>query len=194
MGVNRGTAMLWAAYGILSVLVVAYLLSLIFRGPDQSWPLVDDWMTACFEIIAGALCLARALGRRRGRAIPLILGGSLLAWAIGDLLLAAWSAGGATPSTPSLADAFFLGFYPLAYVALVLLLRREVKEFNPATWLDGAVAGLGAAALCAAFAFNAILRSLGGDPLAVATNLAYPIGAGLLFGLAARGTAVLAGS
>src|SRR5256884_1064208 len=183
--------MLWTVYGLLGVLVVAYLSSLIFRGPDQSWPLVDDWMTAGFEIIAGALCMARAVGRRRSRAIPLVLGGALLAWAAGDLLLALGSLGGATPPTPSLADAFFLGFYPLAYVALVLLLRTEVREFIPATWLDGAVAGLGAAALCAAFAFTAILRSLGGDPLAMATNLAYPIGDVLLLGLAVGGTAIL---
>ena len=121
--VNRGTAILWAAYALLGVLVVAYLLSLIFRGPGQSWPLVDDWMTASFELIAGALCLARAVGRRRGRAIPLVLGGAALSWAAGDVLLAVQSLGGATPSTPSLADAFFLGFYPLAYVGLVLLLR-----------------------------------------------------------------------
>jgi diguanylate cyclase (GGDEF)-like protein len=189
--VNRPAAILWTVYALLGVLVVAYLLSLIFRGPDQSWPLVDDWMTAGFELIAGALCLARAVSRRRGRAIPLVLGAAALSWAVGDVLLAVESLGGATPSTPSLADVFFLGFYPLAYVALVLLLRWEVREFIPATWLDGVVAGLGAAALCAAFAFNAILRSLGGDPLAVATSLAYPIGDVLLLGLAVGGTAIL---
>ena len=121
--VNRGTAILWTAYALLGVLVVAYLSSLISRSPDQSWPLVDDWMTASFELLAGALCLARAVGRRRGRAIPLVLGGAALSWAAGDVLLAVQSLDGATPSTPSLADAFFLGFYPLAYVGLVLLLR-----------------------------------------------------------------------
>jgi diguanylate cyclase (GGDEF)-like protein len=189
--VNRGTAILWTTYALLSVLVVAYLSSLISRSPDQSWPLIDDWMTASFELVAGALCLARAVGRRRGRAVPIVLGGAALSWAAGDVLLAVQSLGGATPSTPSLADAFFLGFYPLAYVGLVLLLRGELKELIPATWLDGAVAGLGAAALCAAFAFNAILGSLGGDPLAVATNLAYPIGDVLLLGLAVGGTAIL---
>jgi len=52
------------------------------------------------------------------------------------------------------------------------------------TWLDGAVAGLGAAALCACFAFNTVLHSVGGDASAVATDLAYPIGDGLLLILA----------
>jgi len=66
-----------------------------------------------------------------------------------------------------------------------------VREFIPANWIDGAVAGLGAAALCAAFGFDAILRSLGGDPWAVATNLAYPVGDVLLLGLAVGGTAIL---
>ncbi|HEY0491930.1 MAG TPA: diguanylate cyclase, partial [Candidatus Dormibacteraeota bacterium] len=158
---------------------------------DESWPLVDGWMVAAFELIAAGLCVARALGRQRDRHIPLVLGAALLAWAIGDALQAWESAGGATPPTPSLVDAFYLGFYPLAYVALVLLLRREVVEFIPATWLDGAVAGLGAAALCAAFAFASVLQSVGGNPLAVVTNLAYPVGDVLLLALAVGGTAIL---
>lgn len=33
-------------------------------------------------------------------------------------------------------------------------MRREVGKLVPATWLDGVVAGLGAAAVCACFAFE----------------------------------------
>ena len=183
--------MLWTAYGLLGVLLACYLGALILRAPGTSWPLVDGWMVAAFELTAAGLCLARGLGRQRGRQIPLVLGAALLSWAIGDVLLAWESVGGANPATPSPADAFYLGFYPLAYVALVLLLRREVVEFIPATWLDGAVAGLGAAALCAAFAFSSVLQSVGGSPLAVVTNLAYPIGDVLLLALAVGGTAIL---
>jgi len=38
------------------------------------------------------------------------------------------------------------------------------------------VAGLGASAVCSAFAFHSIVHATGGDALATATNLAYPIG------------------
>ena len=69
--------------------------------------------------------------------------------------------GGASVGSPSLADAFYVCFYPLAYAAIVLMLRKEIKRLLPATWLDGAIAGLGAAAVCAAFAFHAVFRSRG---------------------------------
>jgi len=121
---SLATRLLWAGYGLLGLLAIVYLAVLILRAPDASWPLIDDWSVGGFEVIAGAMCIARALKSERGRAMPLILGASLLAWAAGDLIMAAESLGGGSPPTPSLADVFFLGFYPLAYVALVLLLRR----------------------------------------------------------------------
>jgi diguanylate cyclase (GGDEF)-like protein len=52
---------------------------------------------------------------------------------------------------------------------------------------------LGAAAVCSAFAFHTIVHATGGDALATATNLAYPIGDVLLLGLAVGGTAILSG-
>ena len=55
-----------------------------------------------------------------------MLGLGLLAWSLGDLVLAIESAGGATPLSPSVADAFYLCFYPITYVALMLLVRRKV--------------------------------------------------------------------
>ena len=86
-----------------------------------------------------------------------------------------------------------MGFYPTIYVALVLLTRKHLNRTGATTWLDGAVAGLGAAALCACFAFNTILHSVGGSATTVATDLAYPIGDGLLLMLAVGGTAIIPG-
>src|SRR3984893_6438898 len=181
---------IWAAYSLLGVLVIAYITALILRGPGVEWPFVDGWLVAAFEFLASVLCLYRALTLRRGRAVPLLLGLGVLSWSIGDFVLTAESAAGGAGS-PSAADVFYLGFYPLTYVALVLLVRRHTRKLVPASWLDGAVAGLGAAALCACFAFHAILQSLGGSAAAVATNLAYPIGDVLLLALVVGGTAVL---
>jgi diguanylate cyclase len=181
-----------AAYGVLGVLLVAYFVSLIVRGPDQSVEFVDGWLVAAFEVVASALCISRAFGSRR-RAIPLTLGVGVLSWSIGDTLLTAQSAGGGTVPVPSFSDLFWLGFYPIVYVALVLLMRKHVSKLGAATWLDGAVAGLGAAAVCACFAFNTILHSVGGDAVTVATDLAYPIGDVLLLILVVGGTTILTG-
>ena len=187
--------MIWVVYGAMGVLLLAYFASLLLRGPDQSVTLVDGWLVAAFEVAASALCISRALGSRHGRAIPLALGLGVLSWSIGDAILTAESAGGETPPVPSLADLFWLGFYPIVYVALVLLMRRHIRKLVPATWLDGAVAGLGAAGVCACFAFNTILHSVGGDAstVTVAVDLAYPIGDVLLLILAVGGTAIIPG-
>jgi diguanylate cyclase (GGDEF)-like protein len=177
----------------MGTLLVAYFVSLIIRGPDDSSELVDGWLVAAFEIVASVLCMARAFGSRHGRAVPLTLGIGVLSWSVGDLFLTIQSTGGGSPPIPSISDLFWVLFYPIVYVALVLLMRRHIQKLVPATWLDGAVAGLGAAGVCACFAFNTILQSVGGDASAVtvATDLAYPIGDVLLLILAVGGTAII---
>ena len=194
IALQAGRAPRWAiaTYTGLALVLVAYFVSLIVRGPTQTVALVDSWGVGAFELIASALCVGRALTSRR-RMVPLMLGLGILSWSIGDTVLAAESAGGAATPVPSLADLFWLGFYPITYAALVLLMRKHVGRMRATTWLDGAVAGFGAAGLCACFAFNTILHSVGGTPVTVATDLAYPIGDALLLILAVGGTAIIPG-
>jgi diguanylate cyclase (GGDEF)-like protein len=182
---------LWSAYGLLGALLVGYLCVLIADGRRQPSTLIGGWGVDVFELAASFLCIARGLLRRRGRVAALILGAGLLVWAVGDTALTIESLGGTTPPTPSLADVFYLCFYPLAYIAVVLFMRGQVRRLTAPNWLDGAVAGLGAAAVCAAFAFHSILTSTGASTAATVTNLAYPIGDLLLLTLVVGGTAVL---
>jgi diguanylate cyclase (GGDEF)-like protein len=77
-------------------------------------------------------------------------------------------------------DLGWMAFYPLAYVALVLMLRSRVRRVAVATWVDGVVAGLTAAAFGAAFAVGAVLEATEGSLAVVATSIAYPIGDTLL--------------
>src|SRR5579864_4705875 len=147
------------AYAGLGLALCAYLGWLFARGRGDPVPAIDGWGVAAFEITASGLCIWRGLAGGRRRLMPLVLGGALLSWAVGDTILTAESVAG-SPGTPSAADAFYLGFYPLAYIALVLFVRRETRGLISATWLDGAIAGLGAATLAAAFAFKAVLGSL----------------------------------
>ncbi len=180
-----------ACYGLLVVCLAAYVISEIVRRQGQSWPAIDGWGIDAFEFLGSVLCLARAFVSPRGRAAVAALGVGLLVWSMGDLALTIESLGGATPPTPSVADAFYLSFYPITYVGLMLLIRLQVRRFDVSVWLDGAIAGLGAAAACAAFAFHGIEVSAGGGAIAVATNLAYPLGDLLLLALVVAGTAVL---
>lgn len=191
--ITRGPRAIWLAYGLIAALLVAYFVYLVSDPGRPYSTLLDGWGVDAVELIASLLCIAAGFGRGRIRAVPLVLGGALLAWTLGDVALTVESLGGATPPVPSLADAFYLGFYPLAYVAVVLCMRAEVKRVSSPTWLDSSVAGLGAASLCAAFAFRGLVRATGAGSLAVATNLAYPVGDLLLLILVAGGTAMLSG-
>lgn len=187
------TNRLWIAYGALGSLLTAYLVWKLVRPAGSDQPLVDGWGVDAFEFVVAGLCIARGFVRQSRRGVPLALGFALLSWCLGDVALTIESLGGKTPPVPSVADVFYLGFYPLAYVGVVLFMRRELQRLTAPSWLDGAVAGLGAAAVCAAFAFHSVVHSAGGTRLSAAVNLAYPIGDLLLLALVVGGTAVLPG-
>jgi diguanylate cyclase (GGDEF)-like protein len=187
------TRRMWVGYAVLSLLIVAYLISLLVRSPNQQWTWLDGWMVCGIEVVASLMCITRGFNKNPGRAAPLALGFALLSWSVGDLLLTFGSLGGKTPPTPSWADLFYLGFYPLAYIAAVQLLRKAMGGLSRPNWLDGLVAGLGASAVCAAFAFHDIAHAAGGSALSAATNLAYPVGDLLLLSLVIGGTVLLSG-
>jgi diguanylate cyclase (GGDEF)-like protein len=192
-GIGHDVRAIWFVYASLGVLLLAYLGLLIARPASESSTLIDGWGVVAFNLVASGLCIARGLTRRAGRLVPLVLGASVLSWALGDLALTIESLGGATPPTPSVADAFYLAFFPLAYAGIVLFIREEVRRLSAPSWLDSAIAALGAAAVCAAFAFHSLLHAAGGGSLAVATNLAYPVGDLLLLALVVGSAAMLAG-
>jgi len=179
----------------MAALLAAYVVALIVRGPDVDWPWIDGWGVVAFEFTGVGLLFARAFRKGPRQTVALVLGTAVFAWALGDGVLTWETWNGATAPNPSLADLCYACFFPLAYAAVVLMLRKEIKRLLPATWLDGAVAGLGAAAVCAAFAFHAIVLSIGSSvsALVVAVNLVYPIGDVLLLALVVGGTAVLPG-
>jgi diguanylate cyclase len=180
-------------YGLLGLVLLAYLVALVVRPAARESLLLNGWGAAAFEMVVSVLALLRGVTTKRNRTAPLALGTGMLMWAVGDVVLTLESRHGATPTSPSLADLFYLGFFPLAYLALVLMVRRDALRLVPALWLDGAIAGLGAAALCAAFAFRGIEHLAGGSAAGVATSLAYPLGDVLLLALVVAGTVVLSG-
>jgi diguanylate cyclase len=189
LGYDR-TSRLWLVYLTMGILLLAYLGWLISGNSSK---LINGWGVSAFELVGGALCIAGGLVRRTARWVPIILGAALMAWATGHLTETIETMGGAQPPEVALYDAFQLSFYPLAYVAMVMYLRGEVRRLATLNWLDGVVAGLGAAALCAAFAFHTVASLTGKTALATAINLAYPVGDVLLLLLIVGGLTILSG-
>ena len=125
-------------------------------------------------LLALVACLHRIRepGRERGAWVALTVG--VASWSVAELLFD--FAYGGDPPYPSVADAFYLGFYPACYVALMLLLRSRLSAFGRTLWFDGVMAALGSAAFGAAVLFEVVLRNTDGSTSVIVTNLAYPLG------------------
>ena len=141
-------------------------------------------------LLAVFACVWRARQRGRERSAWIAFSVAAASWAVAELLFD--FAYGANPPFPSIADAFYLAFYPACYVGLMLLVRSRLSEFHHALWLDGLMAALASAALGAAVLFEVVLGSTDGSPGVVITNLAYPLGDILLLS-AVVGVFVLTG-
>jgi two-component system cell cycle response regulator len=148
------------------------------RGVDRAF---NDWLYNGLIVFAAIICLLRSFWVRSERGAWLALSIAIGSWAAGEFAFTFLYAD--SPPTPSLADAFYLGFYPACYVALLLLVRSRVSTFNRSLWLDGAMAACAAAALSATVVFQIVLAHSRGGPAALITNLAYPLGDMLLFAL-----------
>jgi two-component system cell cycle response regulator len=135
-------------------------------------------------------CVARAAWVRSERAAWIALSLGVGAWAVGELLFDFAYDG--TPPYPSVADGFYLAFYPACYVALMLLVRGRLSAFGRSLWFDGALASIACAALGAAVLFEEVLRSTEGSGSVIVTNLAYPLADTLLLS-AVVGVFVLTG-
>jgi diguanylate cyclase (GGDEF)-like protein len=135
----------------------------------------DQVLYLCLTTLGGVSCAVRAVAVRADRGAWIAMAIALLSSSIGDAFYNfAWAAG--QVPFPSIADAFYLGFYPAAYVSLVLLARARVGRIEAGVWLDGAIVGLTLAAISAAAIFSTIIDATSGSAATVATTLAYPIG------------------
>ena len=160
----------------LCLLIAFTAHAVVGLGGPGTDALFNTWIYCALMLTSAAACLLRAVLVRRERGAWTLLGVGLLLYTGGEIYYAAALAGQASIPIPSLADGGYLAFYPLAYAALVALLRARIGTFPVARWLDGVIVGSAVAALAAAFALGPIVdASSEGQTLAVTTNLAYPI-------------------
>jgi diguanylate cyclase (GGDEF)-like protein len=177
-GIGQHERRIVLAGGLLAlILLIAFTAhDAIGLGGAGTDTLFNIWIYDTLLLIGAAACLLRAALIRGERAAWSLLGAGLLLYCGGEIYYAAVLAGQASVPIPSPADAGYLGFYPLAYAALIALLRSRIGSFPIARWLDSAIVGSAIAALAAALALGPIVDAGNeGQALAVATNLAYPI-------------------
>ncbi|MDP9407616.1 MAG: EAL domain-containing protein, partial [Actinomycetota bacterium] len=163
-------ALRWTLLGGVGLLVLAHLV----REPGQVVVWLDVWVFHIVMAAAVALVGLRPALQRTDRAAWSLLALGMGLWLVGDLCweIVIEPLGDDAPS-PNVADFWYLPFYPLSAGALLRLAARRAGGASRALWLDGLVAGLGAAAV-AALAFGAIKGDTGsaGDVL---VDLVYPV-------------------
>ena len=138
--------------------------------------LIDEWLYNALMLGAALACLLRGATVRTDRLSWCLLGAGLLSWFAGDLYFSLVLADDPAPPMPSVSDALYLAFYPAACAGLALLVRRNVRELHSSLWVDALMGALAVSAVATALLYDAMRVGVEGDPLKIATTLAYPVG------------------
>jgi len=168
----------------LAVWVFSFELSALLPSHPGSTSVFGDWPSEAVQLVSAALCALTAF-RRRGpeRLAWALVAAGIIVWTLGDVYWLTVLASAAAPPSPSPADLGYLLFEPLAFAALVILVRTRISDVPRTLVADGVIVGLAAAAVSAAFIVQPVAEHATGGTLAVATNLAYPISDLALFGV-----------
>jgi two-component system, cell cycle response regulator len=165
-----------AAFAACALWLLLYELRVIVAPGLDAGPLTSRFAHDVVLLVSSALIVAKALSARRERLAWLLIGAGVLAWSLGEIYYTAvlWDAEVIT--IPSPADVGYLLLAPLALAGILLLLKARARAVPRTLWVDGVIAGLAVAGLSAALVFDTVLENVEGNALAVATNLAYPLG------------------
>jgi len=163
---------------VVAALVVGAFVVSTIPGvrPHPGYNLIlDGWLNNLAYAVAPVVCFVRSRRSSHLRASWTILGIGLLLYGGGNVYWTILIRPLDPEPFPSVADALWLSFYPCAFAALILLLRKHTEKFTLSLWLDGIVGGLATAALAAAAMLKPVLATSGGSAAAVATTTAYPL-------------------
>jgi PAS domain S-box-containing protein len=178
--VKRLATALWIAGWACCALFAGHIL---FGLGGEPWHFRFDMVYGGAFAAAGALCIIGGL-KDRGERVPwLLMGAGIVSFGVGNFTTAVVEHRGHVMPFPSIADAFWLGFYAAAFVALILLMRGRIRLVRSGLWADALIGVLAVAAFGAAVLIKPILASTDGVPSAVVTNLAYPLMDVLILGV-----------
>ncbi|MCU1678206.1 MAG: hypothetical protein JWM93_2964 [Frankiales bacterium] len=180
------------AYVRWSPLLILPLAAVYLASTFWSFlPFDGSWLGLSLNVCAAALTGARAVHYKAERAVWALACAAITSWMTGSLIFFSAAGAGVTLGVPSVADLFWLAFYPLMVAALVIRIRRRVaRRLQSGFVLDGLIAALGACSVMVAFAVGPLLANLSGSTPRILTNAAYPIGDELLLGMAVAVLAV----
>jgi len=168
-----------AAAAAAAGIAIAYMLLVLFLSDNRSLlTVINDLLLPILCVVSACLLL---LASRRSSFVQMRR--SWLALAIGQALIGMGSATWAIlelgldqPPFPSLADVFYILAYPFMALGILLMPAKPLKRRDwIKTMLDIGIVLLSAATILWFFIISPILNAGGGDTLAMAFSLAYPL-------------------
>ncbi|MGY1885791.1 putative bifunctional diguanylate cyclase/phosphodiesterase [Blastococcus sp. SYSU DS0753] len=176
-----------------AVASAAWVLCLVMAA--LGIPYVGEYLAAGGKLVFLAALTVVLVLRARVTSVArrawLCFAGAVGAYLLGGAVYELHYRGLETVARPSWADALQLGFYPLAFLALLLMIRGRVRRLTADLWLDCLVTGLTAGALAASLALGDLLRTAADGHGAAFVGIAYPVGDLLLLSLLAAGLVVI---
>jgi diguanylate cyclase (GGDEF)-like protein len=168
----RRLARAWRAAAVVGL--AAFAAHTVLRSSLGFDDFFNRWLYNALILLGLAACVRRVVRVRAERGAWLTLSIGVGFWSIAELIFDFAYRG--SPPFPSIADGFYLAFYPACYVGLLLLVRARLSEFSRNLWFDGVMAAIACSALGASVLFEVVLRSTDGSTGVIVTNLAYPLG------------------
>jgi diguanylate cyclase (GGDEF)-like protein len=165
-----------AAILLLAIVVTTALHAIFDVGGLPFGRVMRDWGSSSVYILVALIVTMRAATSTDSRASWAIFAVGISLYGLGNVLWAVWIQDLADPPIPSICDVLWLTLYPASYIGLAGFAHTRERHVPAGVWLDGLIAGLGVAAIGAAIVFRPLLASTTGSPVAVVTELAYPVG------------------
>jgi diguanylate cyclase (GGDEF)-like protein len=170
---------------VLVPAAIGYAFASYTPGGDPS---VDAWLRAAVLGTAVLLVLLRVALRPRHGAAWLATALGIAVFSIGDLARRLPEL--RLPSYPAPTDVAVLLLAPLLLYGTLLLLPTALPAKPGLSWLDGALAGLGAAALAAGIAMTGVLDAAHPDGLARLVDIGRPVADVIMIGVLAGALAM----
>jgi hypothetical protein len=167
-----------AIFGLVGYVLVYLSWQLLHWLPGkqqlgQAFLIPADMVALCSTWLAARRCE----GSPQLRSFWHTMSAAVAAEVIADILLLRYDIKYDVPPFPTVADAFFISFYVLLFIALLRVPVAPVTSRKRLRiMLDGATIVLGGGAVVWYFVLGPTAKAGGQDPLAMAVSLAYPVG------------------
>ena len=170
---------------VMVVSTIAFAASVLLRPEGDVMLWADLGLYSMPMLIAALLAGMRGLHGGPVMRPWTVLSVGLFIYVVGNVLYSLTDQLGLPDVIPSIPDQCWLAFYPIAFVAGLLLTRRRLSGRGSLAWLDALVVGTGFFAVVMAVFNNVIPGHIEVDPQTVVLNSLYVVGDLILLSLVA---------